>query len=348
MAAGRDGGPPPGHKVYAGADILAFIRTAGMQPAQVARQALAAGLASEEVAALLSGAELAVDDRQEQALRAAVASSYAAGPGRGGGKGGGEAPVTDADGSTCGCSGNPSTPVPRQVAPVTGTRTGATEVNTGTTAHTGTVGGGTVTLRHDIHYRKTDGTDREHGFAVRYEGTDSQNAHWLQFIWREIVRRDASNNEAALTDSITTTGGSYQLTPGGTLTSSGTPGQNNYNTDNAPGAPDPFYENSGVANRTGDSTTIYDHPAAADAFVRREFSNGATAVKSRAHFLTFLVQTDRVTYKTSTNMEWSFAAATDRPAPVFSTGTNGAASNLAPDALRQRFHAQWPAFNYIT
>ncbi len=61
----------------------------------------------------------------------------------------------------------------------------------------------------------------------------------------------------------------------------------------------------------------------------------------------FLVQINRVTYKTENHVEWDYTSATATPSPTFRTGGNGADSQLGPDALRNRFHAQFPAFNCI-
>ena len=334
-------GADRGHLGYSSAQLLAVIRQSGIPEAEIDRMVLDAGLATEQVAAIRSGSALALTPEQDASLRASLATVYAPGPG-----GPGDGAVQDA-GSTCGCSGNPSpAPAARTVPAVTGTHTGATEQTAGTTAHTGRVGSGTVTVRQDLRVQ-VGGATRPPAFAIGYQGPDSQNAHWLQFIWREIIQKDGSNNVTTMPGSITSNVGTYQLTAGGTMTAPGTPGMTNFNTDSL-SSTDPFYEANALNNRTADATTIYDHPSAADAYVQRAFANGATEVKSRAHFNTFLVQTDHVTYRTQMNLEWHFASAAATPAPVFSTGTNGAATGLTPDALRDRFHAQFPAFNFIT
>lgn len=325
--------------VYSGSQLQEAIASSGLPRAELERMAREAGLNAEEIAALASGAALALTPAQHASMQAALASFYARGPG------GTEVTEDGSGGSACGCSGNPSQQAAPQVAAVTTTATVASENAPGTTVHTGNVGGGTVTLRHDADFNV--GTRRfPAGFVLSYQGPDSQNAHWLQFVWREVVQKDGSNNETAVSGPITTSGGTYDLTPGGTLTARGTPAENNYNTDTASSS-DPFYEAGFAGNRTADATTIYDAPGAAVTHVQRAFANGATEVKSRAHFSTFLVQTNRVTYKTETHIEWHYTSATATPSPAHSTGGNGAASRLAPDALRNRFHAQFPAFNFI-
>ncbi len=130
---------------------------------------------AEEIAALASGAALAMTPAQHASMQAALASFYARGPG--------ETDVEDgAGGSACGCSGNPSpsaqapavtppaqapavtppaqapavtppaqapavTP-PAQAPAVTTTTTEVSENAPGNTVHTGSINGGTVTLRH--------------------------------------------------------------------------------------------------------------------------------------------------------------------------------------------------------
>lgn len=322
--------------VYSGSWIQEAIANSGLPRAEIERMAREAGMNTEEISALASGAALAMTAAQHASLQAALASAYARGPG--------QSDVTEdgTGGSVCGSSGNPSS---QRVAPVTTAASYVTENAPGNTVHAGSVNGGTVTLRHEVDY--SSGTSRwPSGFAVSYQGPDSQNAHWLQFIWREIVQKDGSNNVTAVTGPIRTTGGTYDLTSGGTMTAPGTPAENNYNTDTASSS-DPFYEAGFTNNRTADASTIYDAPGAAVQIIQRAFTNGATEVKSRAHFSTFLVQTNRVTYKTETHLEWHYTSATATPSPTFRTGGNGAASQLAPDALRNRFHAQFPAFNFI-
>lgn len=337
-AAAPTAGTGDGRIAYAAAQLQTMLRQSGLPEQEIERMALAAGMTSEEIAALRAGSALVMTPAQEASLRASLAAAYARVPGRGGGG------AQDASASICGSSGNP-TPTAQHVPAVTGTRTDATETAAGTTAHTGSVGGGTVTLRQDVRV-DVDGAARPPAFAVSYQGPDSQNAHWLQFIWREIIQKDGSNNVTAMTGPITSNVGTYDLTTGGTLTTPGAPAQSNFNTDSL-STTDPFYEAGALANRTADATTMYDHPSSANTFVQRAFANGATEVTSRAHFNTFLVQTDHVTYRTQTNVEWHFTSAAATPAPAFSTGSNGAATALSPDALRDRFRAQFPAFSFI-
>jgi hypothetical protein len=204
-------------------------------------------------------------------------------------------------------------------------------------------GSGTVTVRTDVKGTYPGGS-RDHLFAINYKGTDSKDNHWLQFIHREILGVHADSSVHAQTGSITTTGGSYKLTTGGTATANGTPVKDNYNTDTA--GSDPFYESGGINNRTADATTMYDQPSAIDARVQAAFAAGATRVISRAHFDTFLVTSDHVAYRVQISVVYDYASATATPSPV-TTMTSASAAVALPAVIKERFDEQWPAFNFI-
>ena len=298
-----------------------------------------------QLAALLGGcADLRLTPTQLANLKASAAAALA---------GTKEAESEDgtSSASLCGSTGTPSgaSPAPTTaptVPSVTASHTGFTETAAGTTLQTDTVGAGAVTIRRDVE--GTVGTRTiVNAFALSYKGADSADAHWLQFIHREIIGIDSAGTATPLTDAITTSGtrgGSYALTPGGTATTFGTPGAANYNTDSA-SATDPFYEAGFAANRAAGETSMFDKPAA-HGKVNAAFANGAARVISRAHFDTFLVQTDKVTYHSSLTVAYDFASATATPAPTTTLHAAGAASAL-PSTIQQRFHAQYPAFTFI-
>ena len=251
----------------------------------------------------------------------------------------------DGSGSLCGSSSSPSSAPAKadapKVASVTTAKTDVAETAPGTTGTTAKVGLGEVTVRTDV--KGTIGTTAyDHFFAISYKGTDSKDVHWLQFIHREIIgiHDDGPHTQVG---NITTSGGTYKLTQGGSASANGVPGAENYNTDTA--SADPFYEAGFAANRTADSTTMYDLPGAANARVQAAFAAGAKRVISRCHFDTFMVNTDHVAYKVNVDIVYDFASATATPAPV-STTSGGAATGL-PATIAERFHAQFPAFNYI-
>jgi hypothetical protein len=209
--------------------------------------------------------------------------------------------------------------------------TTTTVSDAGTLASTNKVDGGEVNVRTGAKYDSY--TD---GYSVEYKGKDSENSRWLQFIWREIVVTDPVKGVFRVNQAITTTGGSYNLTTD--------PAKPSYNTDTA-STTSPFYEAGGTANRTADSTTMFDHPASADAIVQAQFAGGATSVVSRAHFNTYLVRDAGVLDRVSVDVEWKYTSATVPPR-VNSVPSNVSVGTLDP-GMRARLIAQFPKFDYI-
>jgi hypothetical protein len=311
-------------------------------------------LTQAEVATLVSGhSDLELTPAQYSQLRDSIASRYAQSEAESDQKSSGSLcgtskpspkPATKSSAPTSTSSSSGSTSTAKSVPPVTTTASQVSETAAGTTAHTGKVGVGTVTVRTDVQ-GTIGSTTYKHLFALSYKGKDSKDAHWLQFIHREIIGINADGSAHPQTGSVTTTGGSYDLTPGGTATTNGTPAASNYNTDSA-SSTDPFYEAAGANNRTADASTMYDLPGAINSRVQAAFSAGAKKVVSRAHFDTFLVQKDKVTYQSSLTIEYTFNSSTATPSPVSTLDSAGAASSL-PATIRTRFHSQYSAFNYI-
>jgi hypothetical protein len=334
-----------------GDQIKALFDQYGGKQDTIAKLAQQLQLSPEELAKLKTGAPLALTPAQYQGALRAMSAHYArtAESSKDGASG---ASASNADG-VCGSSSAP-TPAPAPAghipADTSTSRTDITEATPGTTQHTGTVGTGssqgTVTLRTGV-----DTTSAYHSmFAISYRGPDSANAHWLQFIWREIigVHADGSSHPVAATIR-TTAANTYDLCTNGSATASGAPAVANYNTDSASGT-DPLYDAGFTADRTADSTTMYDQPAAQATYVQAAFRNGATRVVSRAHFNTFLIQNDHVTYRVQTNVAWdiaSAAAAATAGGGTATAGSSGAATALPAD-IRTRFHAQYPTYAFIT
>jgi hypothetical protein len=181
------------------------------------------------------------------------------------------------------------------------------------------------------------GLESTERFWLSYEGTDAPRTRWLQFIWREIIATDPVKGTYRVSGTMTTTGGSYALTTDPKVPS--------YNTDVVPGAATPFYESTGINNRTDDSTTIFDLPYNASDKVDGAFDAGATKVVSRAHFITYLVRDWRVLHKANIDIEWRFAAKGDTPARRQSASVS-AASKLE-GRQRARLIAQYPNFDYL-
>jgi hypothetical protein len=181
------------------------------------------------------------------------------------------------------------------------------------------------------------GLESTERFWLSYEGTDAPRTRWLQFIWREIIATDPVKGRYRVSGTMSTTGGSYALTTNPKLPS--------YNTDVVPGSANPFYETSGINNRTADSTTIFDLPYNASDKVDGAFDAGATKVVSRAHFITYLVRDWHVLHKANINIEWRFAAKGDTPVRRQSASVSPASK--LESRQRARLIAQFPNFDYL-
>lgn len=171
---------------------------------------------------------------------------------------------------------------------------------------------------------------------MEYKGGLASESRWLQFIWREIVVSHPTKGEYRVRDTVTTTGGTYDLTTD--------PSKPSYNTDsNKPDSP--FYEAGFRSNRTADSTTIFDQPGAITDKVSAEFDKGATKVVSRAHFNSYLVRDYRPIYHVYLKVEWAFNSKATPPRTQ-SVESSGKVTAL-PEGMKKRLVAQYPAFDYI-
>ncbi|HEX3758005.1 MAG TPA: hypothetical protein VHW23_04845 [Kofleriaceae bacterium] len=168
--------------------------------------------------------------------------------------------------------------------------------NAGKLESTTKVGDGSVEVHTGHELEREGAPDGDNNFALTYTGKDADDARWLQFIWREIIGVDDKGASTPVKDTITTSGGTYDLTDNGSYDKVGTPVKNNYNTD-CPDHSDPFYETVGESDRTADSTKMIDLPSALTTQVKGAFRGGAKKVASRALFSTFLgVQGCQVTW----------------------------------------------------
>jgi hypothetical protein len=321
-------------------DIAAQL--GGRQPtaSQMALAGRSLGLGFGETLALASGkSNLRLTRAQYEQLRAKFAAQTAQTVAN-------DEKNADSKGSLCGTSGTPSPPAAKSVPPVTSENNNRKITVEGTKKHEGTVDGGTVTLKVNA---QEDVDLHPDNFTIAYKGTDSPNQHWLQFIHREIVGIHADGSAHPVNDRITSTGtrggSGYKLTLGGTASSNGAPKQENYNTDSADSA-DPFYETGGASNRTADSTTIIDMPSSMKPKIDAAFAAGAKKVVSRAHFDTYLVHTDAVTYHVQVSVIWEYGSSADDPRPSMTSEGGGKATEL-PSDIRATLHAQFPAFNFI-
>lgn len=218
----------------------------------------------------------------------------------------------------------------------------------GTHDYTGKVGDGQVDIYTGRALERDGADDGSNNFSLTYTGKDADASQWLQFVWREVIGADAKDASTPVKGTITTSGGTYDLTDNGTFAKPGTPAKKNINTD-SPDKSDPFYEATFEADRTADSATMNDLPGAMTAKVQDAFKGGATKVVSRAHFSTFLLKNKKVAFKTGIDLQWDFAKKEDAAAPPDAKHTvsgSGTATEL-PKMIAERFHEQYPAFKDI-
>lgn len=218
--------------------------------------------------------------------------------------------------------------------------------DTGTVGHTGKVGEGEVTVSTGQTVDLNGAAFGDNMFSMNYEGKDADKMRWLQFIWREVIGVDDKGASKPVDDSITTSGGTYQLTGGGTKDAFGSPKKENYNTDSN-NSTDPFYEAGFVGDRTADSASMFDQPGGATAKAKQAFDDGAKTAVSRAHFSTFLVKDEKaVKYQTHVDIQWDFAKVEDTDAPPKGkhTVSNSGETSSLPATIAERFHDQFPGY----
>jgi hypothetical protein len=206
--------------------------------------------------------------------------------------------------------------------------------------YAGKAGGGKVSVHTDVELTAPDGSGSKEWFSLGYEGKDAGKTRWLQFIWREMEVHPKTGTTFCLDDTIEAAGGAqYKLTKNRK--------QPNWNTDAAKNAASPFYEDSGVNNRTADATTMFDHPGSGVALVVTQFDAPveATKVISRAHFATYLVRDMEILEKIEIDVEWEFTSKT-APPRTYHVAAKGPVGALDP-AQKERLEAQFPKFAYL-
>jgi hypothetical protein len=205
----------------------------------------------------------------------------------------------------------------------------------GTEVHKGAVPGGEVSVRTGV---QLDAAGDKEGYSIGYKGGLSSDSAWLQFIWREVEVEHPTKGGYRVNPPhpITTSGGSYRLTTD--------PSAPNYNTDsNKPD--DPFYEAGFMADRTADSTTMFDEPSPMNPIVQGELAGGATKVTSRAHFNTYLIRDNRAIYHVGLDVEWVYTTPAVPPRTQ-TVRSSGKVTGL-PEGMRKRLIEQRPRFEYI-
>ncbi len=203
---------------------------------------------------------------------------------------------------------------------------------------------GNISIRTGVHYTEGAGeriANYRNGVSLGYNGTQSANCRWLQFIYRQILvtRRTDGGGETTRPKSgrVRTTGGSYQLTTN--------PTQPNYNVDSG-SSTNPYYEARFSSIRTGNSTTIYDRPGSGiNSFAAAEKRDPkVTKIESIITFDTFLVCNNKICAKVSWTITYTWT-------PGAGGGTEtGPTPNISdpvkPGSLNQRqtdrFKALYP------
>jgi hypothetical protein len=204
-------------------------------------------------------------------------------------------------------------------------------------AESAKAGGGDVTVSTGVS-GKAGSDDVDDAVSMGYSGKDAGKTLWLQFISREVVipASDKAKEKWVAGTTGADTGNKYALTTD--------PDKRVWNTDVASDAATPFYEESGINNRTADATTIFDTPTPVADVVRKQLEGGAKRVISRAHLVTYLVRDMQVLHRVAIDLEWSFTA--PRAVSPTPTVTQGPASEL-DTVHRKTLEKQFPKFGYL-
>jgi hypothetical protein len=215
----------------------------------------------------------------------------------------------------------------------------ATVTKPGDEKYKGKVSGGAVSVHTDVEIDTTDGKMGE-AFELQYRGKEAGKTRWLQFIWREVEVHPPKGPPTHLGDTVgPADGNQYKLT-----TDKNKP---IWNTDAAKGAASPFYEDSGINNRTEHGTTMFDAPGPYAYLVKPQFDPpvSATKVVSRAHFATYLVRDMEILEKIEIDVEWVFTSKT-APPRKHNVTRRGPVAALDPGP-KEQLAAQFPKFAYL-
>jgi hypothetical protein len=216
----------------------------------------------------------------------------------------------------------------------------ATVEKAGDEKYKGKVSGGAVSVHTDVEIDPGDGSKMGEAFELEYKGKEAGKTRWLQFIWREIEVHPPKGDPTYLGDTVgPATGNQYKLT-----TDKKKP---NWNTDAAKDAASPFYEDSGINNRTENGTTMFDAPGSYAHLVNPQFDApvSATKVISRAHFATYLVRDMEILEKIEIDVQWEFTSKT-APPRTFNVTQRGPVAAMDP-GQKERLTAQFPKFAYL-
>lgn len=221
--------------------------------------------------------------------------------------------------------------------PATTPGSGATITKAGTKVHDVKVPGGQITVETGLEIQQPSGSKFADTYSVAYEGGQSKESRWLQFIWSEILATQADGSVKTVDETgLPTSNGTMDLTTD--------PSSPKYKVDAATGA-SPFYEQGGVDIRTATATTLLDRPFEFKNAIQRQFDAGATEVVERDHFEDFLVRDYKSIYHLSLYVEWIY---TSKTASTRKTHFKSGGKVTAMDsAMREQLIKEYPKFDYI-
>ena len=221
--------------------------------------------------------------------------------------------------------------------PDTDTHSDATVDKAGTEAHKAKVGGGEVSAHTGVEYTKSSGAKRTEAYSVGYAGSGSSDAHFIQFLWSEIVATQP-DKQAAFVDKkgLVTSNGTMDLTIDST--------KPKYKVDSGPSG-SPFYETDGIDVRTSTGTTIYDRPLEFADVIAKQFDAKATQVVERDHFDVFLVTGYKTVYRVSLVVQWTYTSKTDVTRTT--TFSSGSAVTALPKDVKAALVKEYPKFDYV-
>lgn len=204
-----------------------------------------------------------------------------------------------------------------------------------------TVDGGAVEARVKVAYRDLEdltGEDVISGFSLSYTGRDAARAHWIQFVWREIIFERSGEKPKPLGGTYKTDSGTWPLTTDET--------KPQWHVDSVSKTV-PFYEATGDHNTSAGNLTVFDDPGAAQDTIKPHMKgrNQPTRVISRVHFASYLVRDMDVLHRIDTNIEWIFTGTklTSKTGAAESKGSPGGLDKLHIAALLQ----QYSKFDYF-
>lgn len=220
--------------------------------------------------------------------------------------------------------------------PETTAHSDATVTTPGTKAHDVKVPGGQIKVETGADLERS-GTPFPGGYTVSYEGGQSKDSRWLQFLWSEVLATQTDGSVKAVDETgLPTSNGTMDLT-----TDSSAP---KYKVD-ATTTASPFYEKGGIDIRTATSTTLLDRPSEFSSVIKRQFDAGATKVVERDHFDDFLVVNYKATYHVSLYVEWEYTSKTaSTKKTIFKSGSKVSALDAT---MREQLIKEFPKFDYI-